>query len=132
VDALRQKGMLEQAVIQCLEFEPLLEVRRLAPEIPIGYLLSFNAREPSALNVDFLSVEQKRLDQKFLRRSHRRGQRVYAWTVNSTEDMQHLFDLGVDGIITDQSALARKTLAEYEDRPRSERAVRRVCSWLAD
>ena len=132
VEALRRHGMLDQVVIQCLEYEPLLEVRQLAPEVPIGYLLSFNARKPSRLDVNFLSVEQNRLDRTFLLSAHRRGQQVYAWTVNSSEDMQRLFDLGIDGIITDQSALARKTLDEYLSRPKSERAVRRVRSWLAD
>jgi glycerophosphoryl diester phosphodiesterase len=124
--------MLDQVLIQCLEYGPLLEVRRLAPEVPIGYLLSFNARKPARLNVNFLSVEQKRLDRRFLLSAHRRGQQVYAWTVNTSGDMQRLFDLGIDGLITDQSALARKTLDEYLSRPKSERAVRRVRSWLAD
>ncbi len=132
VEALRRHGMLDQAVIQCLEYEPLLEVRQLAPEVPVGYLLSFNARKPSRLDVNFLSVEQNRLDRRFLLSAHRRGQQVYAWTVNTSEDMQRLFDLGIDGLITDQSALARKTLDEYLSRPKSERAVRRVRSWLAD
>jgi glycerophosphoryl diester phosphodiesterase len=132
VEALRRQGMLDQAVIQCLEYEPLLEVRQLAPEVPVGYLLSFNARKPSRLNVNFLSVEQNRLDRRFLLSAHRRGQQVYAWTVNTSGDMQRLFDLGIDGLITDQSALARRTLDEYLRSPKSERAVRRVRSWLAD
>ena len=126
VEAVRARGMLDQVVIQCLEYEPLLEVRQLAPEVPIGYLLSFNAREPSRLKVDFLSVEQKRLDRAFILQAHRRGQQVYAWTVNTAEDMQRLLDLGIDGVITDQSALARKTLDEYLSRPKAERAARRV------
>ena len=66
IEAVRARGMLDQVVIQCLEYEPLLEVRQLAPEVPIGYLLSFNAREPSRLEVNFLSVEQKRLDRSFI------------------------------------------------------------------
>jgi glycerophosphoryl diester phosphodiesterase len=124
--------MLDQVVIQSLEYEPLLEVRHLAPEVPVGYLLSFNAREPSRLNVNFLSVEHNRLDRKFLLNAHRRGQQVYAWTINTSGDMQRLLDLGIDGLITDQSALARKTLEEYLNRPKTERAVRRVRSWLAN
>jgi len=132
VAALRRHGMLDQVVVQCLEYQPLLEVRQLAPEVPVGYLLSFNARKPARLNVNFLSVEQNRLDRTFLLSAHRRGQQVYAWTVNSPRDMQRLFDLGIDGLITDQSALARKTLNEYLSRPKAERAVRRVRSWLAD
>jgi glycerophosphoryl diester phosphodiesterase len=132
VEAVRRHGMLDQVLIQCLEYGPLLEVRQLVPEVPIGYLLSFNARTPSRLDVNFLSVEQNRLDRRFLLNAHRRGQQVYAWTVNTPEDMQRLFDLGIDGLITDETALARKTLDEYLNRPKSERAVRRVRSWLAD
>jgi glycerophosphoryl diester phosphodiesterase len=132
IEAVRARGMLDQVVIQCLEYEPLLEVHQLAPEVPIGYLLSFNAREPSRLDVNFLSVEQTRLDRTFILRAHRRGQQVYAWTVNTAEDLERLIDLGIDGVITDQSALARKTLDEYLSRPKAELAVRRVRSWLAD
>ena len=124
--------MLDQVVIQCLEYEPLLEVRKLAPGVPVGYLLSFNAREPSRLNVDFLSVEQTRVERRFLAKAHQRGQEVYVWTVNTTEDLQRLFDLGVDGVITDQSALARKTLDEYLGRSAVERSARQLRAWLAD
>jgi glycerophosphoryl diester phosphodiesterase len=132
IDAVRARGMLDQVVIQCLEYEPLMEVRQLAPEVPIGYLLSFNAREPSRLDVDFLSVEQNRLDRTFILRAQRRGQQVCAWTVNTAEDMERLFDLRIDGVITDQSALARRTLEAYLSRPKPERTIRRVRSWLAD
>jgi glycerophosphoryl diester phosphodiesterase len=132
VEAVREHGMLDQVVIQCLEYEPLLEVRQVAPGVPVGYLLSFNAREPSRLEVNFLSVEQERLDSSFILKAHRRSQMVYAWTVNTSAQIERLLDLGIDGIITDQCALARKTLDEYSRRPESERAVRRIRSWLAD
>ena len=112
VAAVRARGMLDQVLIQSLAYEPLLEVHQLAPEVPIGYLLSFNAREPSRLKVNFLSVEQKRLDRAFILQAHRRGQQVYAWTVNTAGDLQRLLDLGIDGVITDQSALVRNTLGE--------------------
>lgn len=132
VDAVRKHGMLDQVVIQCLEYQPLLEVHRLAPNVPIGYLLSFNAREPSRLDVNFLSVQQSRLDHRFIRRAHRRGQQVFAWTVDAPNEMERLFDLGIDGIITDQSVLARTTLNKYRDRPAPERTLHRVESWLMD
>src|SRR5204863_9560285 len=98
IEAVQAKGMLDQVVVQCLEYEPLLEVHQLAPQVAIGYLLSFNAREPQRLDVNFLSVEQKRLNRAFIQGAHRRGQQVYAWTVNSVDDMERLFDLGIDGI----------------------------------
>jgi glycerophosphoryl diester phosphodiesterase len=132
VEAVRSHGMLDQVVIQSLEYESLLEVHRLASEVTVGYLLSFNAREPSRLNVDFLSVEQHRLDYSFVRKAHRRRQQVFAWTVDTVEDMRHQFDLGVDGIITNQPALARKTFDEYRDRPRLKRFASQIRTWLAD
>ena len=132
VHAVRDHEMLDQVVIQCLEYEPLLEVRQLAPEVPVGYLLSFNAREPSRLEVDFLSVEQRRLDRRFIRKAHQRGQHVYGWTVNTRQDMERQFDLGVDGIITDRAALARETFAEYRARPKLERFASQIRTWLAD
>lgn len=132
VEAVRAHGMLDQIVVQCLEYEPLLEVRRLAPRVSVGYLLSFNAREPGRLNVDFLSVEKGRLDRNFISGAHRRGQQVYAWTVNTSEDMQRLLNLGVDGLITDESALARRTVDGYMSQPKPERAIARVKAWLAD
>jgi glycerophosphoryl diester phosphodiesterase len=132
MDAVRSHGMLDQVVVQCLEYEPLIEVHQLAPEVPIGYLLSFNAREPKRLEVNFLSVEQKRLDHAFIQSAHRRAQQVYAWTVDAAKDIERMFDLGVDGIITDQSALVCKIRDEHLNRPKSERAVRRVRSWLSD
>jgi len=132
VDAVRGHGMLDQVVIQCLEYEPLLEFHRLAPTVPIGYLLSFNAREPSRLDVNFLSVQQSRLDHRFIRRAHRRGQQVYAWTVDAPNEMKRFFDLGIDGIITDQPALARTTLKKYRERPVAERTLHRVESWLME
>jgi glycerophosphoryl diester phosphodiesterase len=132
VEALRAHDMLNQVVIQCLEYEPLLEVRKLAAEVPIGYLLSFNARRPSRLDVDFLSVEQRRLDPTFVRQAHRHGQQVYAWTVNRAEDMRRQIDLDVDGLITDQPALARQTLDEMRNRPKLGRITSQIRTWLGD
>jgi glycerophosphoryl diester phosphodiesterase len=132
VEAVRSHGMLDQVVIQSLEYEPLLEVHHLAPEVPVGYVLSFNAREPSRLKVDFLSVEQHRLDYHFTRKAHQRGQQVYAWTVDTVESMRRQFDLGVDGIITNHPVLARETLDEYRGRPKLERFAQQIRTWLAD
>lgn len=132
VETLRARGMLDQVVIQCLEYAPLQEVQQLAPEIPVGYLLSFNAREPDRLNVHFLSAEKSRVDRLFLLAAHQRGQRVLAWTVNRREEMERLLDAGVDGLITDQPALARETVDHYLSLPKVERAARRVRAWLAE
>jgi glycerophosphoryl diester phosphodiesterase len=43
---------------------------------------------------------------RFIRAAHKRDLSLYVWTVNEEADMQRLFDLGVDGIITDRPDLA--------------------------
>ena len=41
------------------------------------------------------------VDESFVAAAHRAGKAVHVWTVNDTESMERLIDLGVDGIISD-------------------------------
>ncbi|MGH8093240.1 MAG: glycerophosphodiester phosphodiesterase [Chthoniobacterales bacterium] len=124
--------MANQVIIQCLEYGPLQEVRRLAPEIPVGYLLSVNARQPSRLKVDFLGAALPRATGAFVLAAHRRGQQVHVWTVNKTESMERMIDIGVDDLITDRPAEALHLVHEYEGLSPAERTLRRIRAWVAN
>ena len=57
------------------------------------------------------------LDKKtYIRRAHRRNIAVQYWTINDPEDMRTLIDLGCDCIMTDNPALLRRVLSEYENK----------------
>ena len=52
------------------------------------------------------------VDERFVETAHRVGKAVHVWTVNETESMERLIDLGVDGIISDRPDLLRQVAGE--------------------
>ncbi|MDD5369440.1 MAG: glycerophosphodiester phosphodiesterase family protein, partial [Anaerolineaceae bacterium] len=70
-----------------------------------AWIIPHDALHPYTTDVDAHLVE----------RVHRRGRRIHVWTVNQPEDMRRLFRLGVDGIFTDDPALALHVLGEPVD-----------------
>jgi glycerophosphoryl diester phosphodiesterase len=46
-----------------------------------------------------------------IRAAHRAGLPVHVWTINDEAAMHQLFDLGVDGLMTDQLGLLRDVMA---------------------
>ena len=132
VEAVRARQMTGRVIIQCLEYEPLMEVRRLAPEIPVGYLLSVNASHPERLKVDFLGAQLSRVTGPFLQAARRRGQRVHVWTVDKPVDMDRMIALGADDLITNEPAEAVQRLRAFSELGEAERTLLRIHAWLAD
>jgi glycerophosphoryl diester phosphodiesterase len=46
------------------------------------------------------------VNSRLVSRVHSAGKRVNVWTVTAEADIKHMISLGVDGIITDDPALA--------------------------
>jgi glycerophosphoryl diester phosphodiesterase len=53
---------------------------------------------------DLLMVESAMISRRYTRRMHRRGYRIFTWTVNAPDEIRRVIDAGVDGIITDDPA----------------------------
>jgi glycerophosphoryl diester phosphodiesterase len=52
------------------------------------------------------------INERFLARAHRLGLHVHAWTIDEPAEMNHLLDLGVDGIMTDRPMVLRDVMSE--------------------
>jgi glycerophosphoryl diester phosphodiesterase len=54
----------------------------------------------------------KIVDRFFVTAAHRRGLKVHVWTINQRQQMEDLLDLGVDGIMTDDTELLKQVFTE--------------------
>ena len=52
------------------------------------------------------------VDRRFVQAAHARGLRVHVWTINDADTMARLLDLGVDGIMSDETALLKAVFTE--------------------
>ncbi|MBL6952881.1 MAG: glycerophosphodiester phosphodiesterase [Alphaproteobacteria bacterium] len=52
------------------------------------------------------------LDGRFVQAAHARGLKVHVWTINDGDTMTRLLDLGVDGIMSDETALLKAIFME--------------------
>jgi glycerophosphoryl diester phosphodiesterase len=103
---------------------PLRRFHKLSPSIPIGFLaksgsagfLSRSWLGRAIIHYHAIHPEKSDVSSNLVRNAHKYGQRVHPFTVNAPEEMMKLLSLGVDGIITDDPALARKIICDsYRD-----------------
>jgi glycerophosphoryl diester phosphodiesterase len=81
------------------------QVVRLLLRSPAGRF-AWRSPAPSA------NIPVRTATRRLIRTAHAGGALVFAWTVNDAPTMRLLLDRGVDGLITDEPALAVRVLAE--------------------
>ncbi len=106
VGIVRDERFQSDCLVMSLDTRGVAELRRLAPEIKVGLTISRSMGDLSKLDVDFLSVSLADLTPAHIARYRRAVGEVHVWTVDTPADMQRCFDLGVDNIITNDTALA--------------------------
>jgi glycerophosphoryl diester phosphodiesterase len=112
VDIVEQLSMTGEVAIMSLKYEGVQRVRALRPDWTIGLLSATAIGNLAALDVDFLAVAQRLATPGFIRRSHAQGKQVFVWTINDAVSLSRMMSLGVDGVITDEPALARKVISK--------------------
>jgi len=53
------------------------------------------------------------IDRRFVETAHDHGLKVHVWTINDRATMTRLLDLGVDGIMSDETALLKAVFMEH-------------------
>ena len=139
VDALRKAKLADRATIQSFDWRTLVELRKVAPDIPTSCLTidtqnnstmapAADGKSPwhaglalrdygsvpalvAAAGCTTWSMFWRNLTPELVREAHGKGLKVLPWTVNNPADMERLIDMGVDGIITDYPDRLRGAMA---------------------
>lgn len=92
--------------------EVLLALREKDSGIPLGLICETTTelRRWNELPVAYVIPHHKLLDHSLIHDLKDAGRKVLVWTVNAPEEMRRFHDLGVDGIISDDTALLVRTL----------------------
>jgi glycerophosphoryl diester phosphodiesterase len=104
-------GMQNKVLVASLQGKFMAEFRRLSPDVATSFSLSIedfgrlisgknfsdnDVGEPRALQFPYQLITED-----VVRRAHERNIKVHAWTVDNLEKMYLMWNMGVDGIITD-------------------------------
>lgn len=130
VELVKRLDFAKHAVITSLDHNSLRAVREVDRTIPIGLIVATSLGDLTRLDVDFLSVNQRRIDLRFMTRARSRRMRVYAWTVDDRESMLRLSSLGVGNLITDDPRKAVEVVAWYNGLTDAELVLLRFREWL--
>ena len=125
VRAVRKAGMSEEVSLMSLEMSGVRQLQQLVNDMPVGFLSAVSLGSLTRLDVDFLAVSTKEAKRAFLRRAGRKELPVYVWTVNDVDTMLAMLELGVDGLITDDPAMAAEVIAKVKELLPAERLMLR-------
>lgn len=123
VDIVEKSEMVNDVAIMSLKFNAIQKIRKLRPDWTVGLLSAQVIGSMANLDVDFLAVNRSMASRAFVASNQAAGKKVFVWTINDRLALFTMLSLGVDGIITDEPALAQRIMAEYAERNPVERLL---------
>lgn len=92
--------MEEDVYIQAFDYPSLQAVREENSEIKIGQILYLVVGDLTKLDVDFYTIRQTMLSERFIKNARRLNREVWVWTVNKERNIKEVLKYDIDGIIT--------------------------------
>jgi glycerophosphoryl diester phosphodiesterase len=119
VDQIRAFSLIQRVLISSFSPFVLRHVRRMCPQLPIGYLYAPDLPLPLAkgwLARPVIGAHEARhphfsmVDERYMCWARKNRYRVNVWTVNEPADIRRMIQLGVDMIISDYPDRVRDVL----------------------
>jgi len=116
-ECVTKHGVVDRVLFSSFNPIALLRIHHLLPKPPIG-LLALQGNQGALarswlgtlIRYQTLNPAINDTTKPLVEKIHRRGCRILVYTVNQPEDMRRLFEMGVDGIFTDDPLTARRIL----------------------
>ncbi|MEJ2085641.1 MAG: glycerophosphodiester phosphodiesterase family protein [Acidobacteriota bacterium] len=122
--------MESEIVVMSLKYDMVQEMKSIRPDWTVGLLTAKAIGNLTTLEADFLAVNSGMARMPFVRSAHRAGKEVFVWTMNDALGMSVMMSRGVDGVITDDPALARSVVAWRQELNPAERAMLALAYWF--
>ncbi|MCJ7833306.1 MAG: glycerophosphodiester phosphodiesterase [Deltaproteobacteria bacterium] len=102
---IREQGWKNDLfMISSFDHHELKRCHDIIPEVPFGPIIAAKPLDyaylAQAMQADTIKPFFEFLDSPFVQDAHRRGLKVFTWTVNRYDDIKKMFNIGVDGIIS--------------------------------
>lgn len=96
----------DRVIIQSFDPATLIEFHEVNPSLSLAILVANRQSiqdyiDRLGFTPDIWSPNYQLVTSSLISEAHDRGMKVIPWTVNTTNEMQELLEMGVDGIITD-------------------------------
>jgi glycerophosphoryl diester phosphodiesterase len=121
-------GMQDQVMLMSLSYPGIRTMKSLRPDWTVGLLSSVAVGDITRLEADFFAVNAKFANRAFIKRVHKKNQKVMVWTVNDPVSMSAMMSKGVDGLITDNPGLASTIRTERAELGMHERVMIQLAS----
>ena len=122
-DIVTATGMDAHVMSMSLKYPAVQKMKAIRPDWPVGLLSSASAGRIWQLEADFVAVNKASATPRLVREMRRAGKKLYVWTVNEPIEMSHMLSLGVDGLITDEPAMAADVISQRHELTTPERLV---------
>lgn len=114
-EVLKEKQVIQRTTIQSFDYRILQAMFQIDPTIPLIVLSEvptniIQIEKKHKFNVYAYSPYYPLVSIKLIKKYHAMGKKIIPWTVNDATTMKKLHQWGVDGIITDDVGLLKRSI----------------------
>lgn len=108
LEAVNNNNMHDQVIFTSLQPEPLKRLKEIDPSVTVVYSMYVAKGHIEDIEfADWFTVEESNISEELVNNVHNAGKKIFAWTCNNEDGVQHLIDCRVDGILTDDPNMMR-------------------------